>query len=58
MRVENTDALQTTLVEMNQQGCSLMCIVRTYIMFSLGLVMFIIVEYFLGAPYRYNLLHR
>ena len=42
MRVENTDALQTTLVEMNQQGCSLMCIVRTYIMFSLGLVMLII----------------
>ena len=41
IRVENTDALQTIVVEMNQQGCSLMCIVRNYIMFSLGMVMFV-----------------
>ena len=39
--MENTDALQATLVEMNQQGCSLMYIVRNYIMFSLGIVMFV-----------------
>ena len=29
IRVENTDALQTTLVEMIQHRCSLMCSVRT-----------------------------
>ena len=47
IRVENTDALQTTLVEMNQQRCSLMWSVRSCIwpffdtsLYWQGLVMF------------------
>ena len=48
IRVESTDALQTTLVEMNQQRCSLMCSVRSYTrhffytsLYYKGLVIFI-----------------